>query len=161
MKFDLETMKKLLPLLFLILSLACVNENKPLTDYEKEKIVTEGKETVIAIFQACEKCDPGKLTSFFLNSPDFIAQINGEYSNYAETIKKYPILMGEFKSQKANIISEKYSVLDESTILYSSKAKWECILKNDSLALFDNCGLQLLLKKDASQWKVLSWSEFY
>ena len=33
--------------------------------------------------------------------------------------------------------------------------------KNDSIAIYDNCGMQLVLKKTRNKWKVLSWTETY
>jgi hypothetical protein len=69
--------------------------------------------------------------------------------------------MREFKTQKATILNEKYNDVDASTIVYTSKSKWECKLQNDSIAVYDNCGLQLVLKKSDNNWKVLSWTEFY
>ena len=154
-------MKTKLTFLILLFCFACTNENKPLTEAEKDKIIGETKELVSAIFLACENCEPEKLTVNFLDTPDFISLVNGEYAGYQETVRKYPVLMSEFKLQKATITSEKYAVLDGSTVLYSSKSNWKCTLKNDSIALYNNCTLQLLLKKTSNQWKVLSWAESY
>jgi hypothetical protein len=69
--------------------------------------------------------------------------------------------MSDFKTQKPTIINENYSVLDASTILYTSKSNWECKLQNDSIAVFENAGLELLLKKADNNWKVIRWIEVY
>jgi hypothetical protein len=151
---------KLLVLVVLAFS-ACNNANKPFTDAVKEKNITEAKNLISTIYQAAEDIDSVKMTSIFLDSPDFISLINGEYANYEQTVKKYPSLMREFKTQKATILNEKYNDVDASTIVYTSKSKWECKLQNDSIAVYDNCGLQLVLKKSDNNWKVLSWTEFY
>ena len=140
---------------------ACNNANKPLTDSVKEKNISEAKKIISTIYQAAEDIDSVKMTTTFLDSPDFISLINGEYANYEQTVKKYPSLMGEFKTQKATILNEKFIVVDASTIVYTSKSKWECKLQNDSIAIYDNCGLQLVLKKSDNNWKVLSWTEVY
>ncbi len=69
--------------------------------------------------------------------------------------------MGEFKSQKVTILDENYIVVVASTIVYTSKAKWECKLQNDDTAVYDNCGFQLVLKKSHKNWKVLRWTEVH
>ncbi len=153
--------KKLFFLGTLVLFFACTDANRPLTDAEKEKSIAEAKSVTSTIYQAAETMDPAKLTSTCLDSPFFISFINGEYANYEQTVKKYPSLMSEFKAQKATILSEKYIMVDASTIVYTSKSKWECKLKNDSIAVYDNCGLQLVLKKSDNNWKVLNWTEVY
>lgn len=154
-------MKTTLFLSILLLFVACNNANKPLTDAEKEKNISDVKKVTSRIYQAAESMDPAMMTSLFLDSPDFISLINGEFANYGQTVKKYPLLMAEYKTQKATILSEKYIIVDASTIVYTSKSKWECKLKNDSIAVYDNCGLQLVMKKSKNDWKVLNWSEVY
>jgi hypothetical protein len=154
-------MKTKLFLSIFLLFVACNNANKPLTDTDKEKNINEVKNVTSTIYQAAESLDAAMMTSIFLDSPDFISLINGEFANYEQTVKKYPLLMGEFKTQKATILSEKYIIVDASTIVYTSKSKWECKLKNDSIAVYDNCGLQLVIKKSDNNWKVLSWTEVY
>jgi hypothetical protein len=69
--------------------------------------------------------------------------------------------MSDFKIQKPTVIREKFIALDASTVLYTSLSTWTCQMKNDSTAVYDNCKLQLLLKKSDNQWKVLNWSEVY
>ena len=154
-------MKSKLSVLIVMAFFACNNENRPFTDSDKEKNITDAKNVISTIYQAAESIDTLKMTSTFLDSPDFISLINGEYANYEQTVKKYPSLMGEYKTQKATILDEKFIVVDASTIVYTSKSKWECKLQNDSIAIYDNCGLQLVLKKSDNGWKVLSWTEVY
>ena len=154
-------MKSKIFVLIILAFFACNNANKPLTEADKEKNITEAKNLTSKIYRAAENMDAVKLTSTFLDSPDFIPLINGEYGNFEQTVKKYPLLMSEFKTQKATILTEKYVVVDASTIAYISKSKWVCKLKNDSIATYDNCGVQLILKKSDNIWKVLSWTEVY
>jgi hypothetical protein len=145
----------------MLLCFACNNSNRPFSDSDKEKSITEAKKVISTIYNAAEGIDSVKMTSTFLDSPDFISLINGEYANYEQTVKKYPLLMSIYKTQKPTILDEKYIVVDASTIVYISKSKWECKLKNDSIAIYDNCSLQLVLKKSDNNWRVLSWTETY
>lgn len=138
-----------------------LNTDQLITDVEKNNLIGEAKEFISTIFQACESCDAQKLTSAFLNSPDFVSLINGVYEDYEQTVKKYPVIMSDFKTQKATIIKEKYVVLDSSTILYASNSKWECKMKDDSIAIYEKVALQFLIRKIDNQWKILSWAEGY
>ena len=71
------------------------------------------------------------------------------------------ILMKEYKTQKATIIDEKYTIIDASTISYLRKSNWECKLHNDSIAIYNNAGLDLLLKKADNNWRVIRRKEVY
>lgn len=135
--------------------------NEPLTDVEKNKLVGEAKEFISTVFQACENCDAGKLTATFMNSPDFVSLINGVIDDYEQTVKKYPVIMSDFKTQKATILNEKYVVLDASTILYTSTSKWECELKNNTFQVYEPVGVLLILKKADDNWHILGWTEAY
>lgn len=152
-------MKKYLIVLLAGLLFGCSNAGKPLTSDEKERILNEVKVLIDTIYTACQSCDPDMLTATFLDSPDFFSFIDGKYADYKETVNKYPDLMKEFKTQKAFIVQEKYFI-DPSNVLYTSNSNWECKLQNDS-AVFGNCKLEFLLRKEDSHWKVLSWTEAY
>lgn len=102
-------MGKKLYFLVLVFGFSCTNVDKPLTEAEKVQIIGEAKEVINTIFQAAESIDSVKMTSTFFDSPYFISFINGDYANYIQTVKKYPALMGEFKTQKATILEEKYN----------------------------------------------------
>lgn len=135
--------------------------NEPLTGVEKDKLIGEAKELIHTIYQACENCEADKLTATYLNSSDFISLINGVIDDYEQTVKKYPAIMSDFKTQKASILKEKYVVLDASTILYTSNSKWECEFQNGSFQVFEPVGVQLVLKKIDDKWHVLGWTEAY
>jgi hypothetical protein len=62
-------------------------------------------------------------------------------------------------NQTSVIKSEKYVVLDESTVLYTADSRWEAKMKNDSTIVMDPLGMQFLLRKIDNEWKVLSWTE--
>jgi hypothetical protein len=152
-------MKKNLFFLTMILCISCTNVNKPLTSDEKDKVITEAKEFVSTIIQMCEKAESEKLKTLFLNSQDFVSMVGGVYEEYEQSLKSMDAYFANVTSQKANIKSEKYIVLDATTVLYSENSSWEVKLKNDSTIIMDPAGMQFLLKKVDDQWKVLSWTE--
>jgi hypothetical protein len=138
---------------------SCTNMNKPLTDEDKDKIISEAKVSISTLIQTCETPDPDKLKSTYLNSPDFVSLVGGVYSDYDESIINMYAFLNSVKSQKATIKNEKYVVLDATTVLYTANSKWETTLKNDSTIYMEPVGMQFLLKKIDNDWKVLSWTE--
>ena len=152
-------MKTKLFILAIVLFCSCANENKPLSDSEKEKIISEAKVLINTIIQTCENPDPDKLKSTYLNSPDFVSLVGGVYADYDQSLINMYAFLNSVNSQKSVIKSEKYVVLDETTVLYTATYKWEAKMKNDSTIVMDPLGMQFLLKKIDNQWKVLSWTE--
>ncbi len=152
-------MKTKLFILAIVLFCSCANENKPLSDSEKEKIISEAKVLINTIIQTCENPDPDKLKSTYLNSPDFVSLVGGVYADYDQSLINMYAFLNSVNSQKSVIKSEKYVVLDATTVLYTATSKWEAKMKNDSTIVMDPLGMQFLLKKIDNQWKVLSWTE--
>jgi hypothetical protein len=152
-------MKKTLLSLTIVLVCSCTNMNKPITDENKDKIISDAKVLIATLIQTCENPDPDKLKSTYLNSPDFVSLVGGVYSDYDESIKGMYGYLNSVKSQKSTIKNEKYVVLDATTVLYIANSKWEATLKNDSTIYMDPVGMQFLLKKIDNNWKVLSWTE--
>lgn len=154
-------MKAKFILLTIVLICSCTTGNKPLTTNDKEKVIQEVKGLISTIYQSCEKPDPEKLISTYLNSSDYVSLVGGIYDEYDPSIKNVEAYFKNIVNQKAIIRSEKYVVLDATTVLYTSKSRWETKLKNDSIIITDPMGMQFLLKKIDNKWKVLSWTESY
>lgn len=154
-------MKTKLFVLAMVLICSCTNENKSLTDSDKDKIVSEVKVLINTIIQTCENPDPEKLKSTYLNSPDFVSLVGGVYADYDQNLKNMYGYLNNVSSQKAIITSEKYVVLDATTVLYTANSRWEAKMKNDSTIVMDPLGMQFLLKKNENQWRVLSWTEVF
>ena len=152
-------MKKILFLLTVLMLWACSDGNKPLSNDEKNKIINEAKATIATIIQTCETPDPELLKSFYINSPDFVSMVGGQYAEYEQSLKNVDGYFANVASQKSTIRNEKYVVLDVSTVLYTADSSWEVNLKNDTTLIMDPTGMQFLLKKIGDEWKVLSWTE--
>jgi hypothetical protein len=143
----------------LVFVCSCTNMNKPLTDKDKGKIISEAKIFIATLIQTCENPDPDKLKSTYLDSPDFVSLVGGIYLDYNESIKGMYGYLNSVKSQKSTIKNEKFVVLDPTTVMYTANSKWEATLKNDSTIYMEPVGMQFLLKKINNDWKVLSWTE--
>jgi len=152
-------MKRILILLTVLMSWACSDGNKPLSNDEKNKIINEAKAAIATIIQSCETPDPELLKSFYMNSPDFVSMVGGQYAEYEQSLKNVDGYFANVASQKSTIRNEKYVVLDISTVLYTADSSWDVNLKNDTSFIMDPAGMQFLLKKIGDEWKVLSWTE--
>ncbi|WP_423129935.1 hypothetical protein [Gaoshiqia sp. Z1-71] len=152
-------MKTKLFILAIVLCCSCSNENRPITESEKDRVISEVKVLINTIIQTCEKPDPEKLKSIYLDSPDFVSLVGGVYADYDQSIINMNGFLNNVTSQKSIIKSEKYAVLDATTVLYTANSRWETKMKNDSTIVMDPVGMQFLLKKTDNQWRVLSWTE--
>lgn len=152
-------MKKILFLLTILMFWACSGGNKPLSNDEKNQIINEAKATIATIIQTCEKPDPEMLKSLYLNSPDFVSMVGGNFAEYEQSLKNVDGYFANVASQKSTVTKEKYVILDASTVLYTADSRWEVKLKNDTTLIMDPTGMQFILKKTGNEWKVLSWTE--
>ena len=152
-------MKAKLFILATVLFCSCSNENRSLSNSDKDKIIVEVKVLIDTIIQTCERPNPEKLESIYLDSPDFVSLVGGIYADYDQSVKNMYAFLNQVNSQKSFIKSEKYIVLDANTVLYTATSRWETKMKNDSTIVMDPLGMQFLLKKVDNQWKVLSWTE--
>lgn len=152
-------MKTKLFILAVVLCCSCTNENRPITESDKDRVISEVKVLIDTIIQTCEKPDPEKLKSIYLDSPDFVSLVGGVYADYDQSLKNMNGFLSNVTSQKSIIKSEKYVVLDATTVLYTANSRWETKMKNDSIIVMDPLGMQFLLKKIDNRWRVLSWTE--
>ena len=152
-------MKAKLFILATVLFCSCSNENRSLSNSDKDKIIVEVKVLIDTIIQTCERPNPEKLESIYLDSPDFVSLVGGIYADYDQSVKNMYAFLNQVNSQKSFIKSEKYIVLDANTVLYTATSRWETKMKNDSTIVMDPLGTQFLLKKVDNQWRVLSWTE--
>lgn len=130
-----------------------------LTIDEKNKIIDEARGVIADIIHFCEKPEYEMLKEFFINSPDFVSMVGGKYAEYEQSLKNVDGYFANIASQKATVLSEKYVVLDASTVLYTADSSWEVYLKNDSKLIMDPTGMQFILRKEDNRWKVISWTE--
>lgn len=155
-------MKTKLFLLALVLFSSCTNssqENKPLTNDEKDVIALDAKILINSIIKACENPNPEKLKSIWLDSQDFVSLVGGVYAGYNQSVTDMNAFFNNVTSQKSTLKDEKFSILDATTVLYTANSRWEAKMKNDSTVVMDPLVMQFLLKKIDNQWRVLSWTE--
>jgi len=150
-------------LIFLVLFIVCFScgtNNKPVSDAQKEKIKGEVKEVVNTFIKGCEELNFDMAIEPFLDSPDFEYAANGKTYNYQELIAMRP-LFDEMINQKLTIADEKYKVLDNSTVLFTTNYKWLQNYKDGHSILEDPGSFMFMFKKINNKWRIIYWADSY
>lgn len=148
-------------LIFLVLLMACFSceTNKTVSDAEKEKIKGEVKEVVNAIFKAAEEANFDEAIANWLNSPDFIFTYNGTSFGYNDCVEAMKPIVETLKNQKITIVDEKFSIPDNSTVIYTANISCIMNFKDGHSVLQDPWLSQTVFKKIDGNWKGISSSE--
>ena len=153
---------RLIFLVMLIVCFSCGTNNKPVSDAQKEKIKGEVKEVVNTFIKGCEELNFDMAIEPFLDSPDFEYIANGKTYNYQELMAMRP-LFDKMINQKLTIADEKYKVLDNSTVLFTTNYKWLQNYKDGHSILEDPGSFMFMFKKINNKWKIIyyvdSWVE--
>jgi hypothetical protein len=151
-------------MIFLLLHIVCFScgtNNKPLSEVQKEKIKGEVKEVVQNTYKGFEEVNFDLAVGSFLDSPDFIWLTNGSTYGYKEVMAMRPNY-NEYLNQKCTeMVDEKYTVLDNSTVLYTAKSKWIANYKDGHSSLADPDALLFIFKKIDSKWKIVYYVDSY
>jgi len=150
---------RLIFLFLLIVCISCGTNNKPVSDAQKEKIKGEVKEVANVIFKNGEEVNFDMAMKPWLDSPDFVYLSNGYTLNYKELMDGWKINWSKLMNQKVTIVDEKYSVLDNSTVLYTTNCKWLVNYKDGHSILQDPWVMQIIFKKIDSQWRIINCVE--
>ena len=150
---------RLVSLALLIVCFSCRTNNKPLSNAQKEKIQGEIKEVVNTFIKGCEEANSDIILKIFLDSPDFVAHINGHTYSYKESVDGVKSMLSKLKNQKGTIVKEKYTVLDNSCVLYTLNSKWLINLKDGRSILQDPWIVQLLFRNIDKKWRVICIAE--
>lgn len=152
-------MKKFLVFLTLaVLGISCTDNNS-LTDSQKEKLVSEVKPVTTSLIKVIEEVNAGPVIEALLNSPDFTFVVPGANLNYDQAAGAIKSYFDPIASQKSRIISEKYTVIDESNVLYSANSSWQVKFKDGHELMQEPWVFQWLFRKSGDDWKVAVWSE--
>jgi hypothetical protein len=146
-------------LVMLIVCFSCGTNKKPMSDAQKEKIKGEVKEVVNTFVKGCEEANPEMVLGIYLDSPDFVSTYNGNSFGYKQGVDAMKSAFSTLLNQKLTIVDEKYAILDNSTVLYTTNCKCLMNFKDGHAILQDPWIVQLLFKKIDNKWKVISGNE--
>ncbi len=150
---------RLIFLVLLIVCFSCGTNNKPVSDAQKEKIKSEVKEVVNLYFNGAEEANADIISGICIDSPDFVFTYNGNSSSNKQFADLLKSVFGTLKDQKITVVDEKYSVIDNSTVMVTVNNKCMVNYKDGHSVLQDPWISQMLFKKIDNRWKIISASE--
>jgi hypothetical protein len=154
-------MKTLIAFLMLLSAMVvcCTNPNRPLSDSEITKIKDEVHVVMQSIISGAEEANFAKATEHWSDSPEITINYNGKSMNRKEFMEALTPLINSVSGQKAKFLTEKYSVVDNTTVVYSANSSWLVNLKDGSSILEEPWAMLYIFKKANGVWKLVACSE--
>ncbi|MGE5420736.1 MAG: hypothetical protein ACM3UT_11155 [Chloroflexota bacterium] len=144
----------------MLFCLAC-NNNKPLTDSDKQQITGEVKKVVAQILTAAEKADLDSVFTIFYDSPDnVILTPEGKAVSFKDWSASMKQFFSTIQSQKINTIAENYMIVDKTTVWYSNVSKSQVNFKDSSIVMQDPWSMYVLFKRIDNEWRGVAITEF-
>ena len=151
---------RLIFLTLLIVGFACGTNNKPVSDAQKEKIKGEVKEVVNNMIKGAEEANFDMMIEPLYDSPDFVFYTNGLTFNYQDVLAMKSAF-DQVLNQKIIIIDEKYTFLDNSSVIYTSDITSAVNYKDGHSTLLEPEALEFIFKKIDSKWKIIHYCDSY
>jgi hypothetical protein len=146
-------------LLLLVVCFSCGTNTRPLSDSKKEKVISEVKPVVSEIIKGAEEANFSLIDSLTYHSPDYTYINGGKVYSYKEIMDGFKPFFATLSNQKSTMVSEKYVVLDKSTVLYTLVARWEMNFRDGHSVIQEPWVNQFLFRKIEGKWKVVSTIE--
>jgi hypothetical protein len=151
---------RLIILVLLIVCFSCGKNNKPVSDGQKEKIKGEVKEVVNTIIKGAEEANFDMMIEPLYDSPDFVFYTNGLTFNYQDVLAMKSTF-DQVLNQKITIIDEKYTFLDNSSVIYTSDITSAVNYKDGHSTLLEPEALEFIFNKIDSKWKIIHYCDSY
>jgi len=143
---------RLIYLALLIVCFSCGTNNKPVSDAQKEKIKGEIKAAVNTFLKGAEEANFDMAMTPWLDSPDFVFIYNGVCFDYKGVIDAMKPVFSMQINQKVTLKDEKYAILDESTVIYTSNCTFLENYKDGHAVLEDPAVIQITFRKINDKW---------
>jgi hypothetical protein len=130
--------------------------DKMITDAEKALIISEIRDVVNAMFNACELADLDGATKHWLDTPDMLFIFNGTIMDFKGVGNAMGPVFDSLLNQEVKIIDEKYTFLDRSIVIYTTNCTFLENYKDGHSAHSDPMIVQFVFVKDADHWKVIN-----
>jgi hypothetical protein len=147
---------KLFLLLLPFAFMACAPKTTNIISEKDQEIIKgEIKQVVNIIVKGCEEANFDMAMGPWLNSPDFIYIMNGSILSYQDVVNGMKPMFDALSNQKFTMVSEKFSFLDKSTVLYTTNCKFLMNYKDGHSILADPTAWFMLFKKIDNNWKAI------
>lgn len=150
---------KLFFMILLVMTLGCKKSSDDTMD--NEKIKTQVKEVVNTLFSGCEQVNANTVLSTIYESADFVYVFNGTTKNYQQFSTALSGVYDLMTGQEINLVSEKFAVIDENTVIYTTNLTFLQHYNDGSSNTIDPAVMMLIFRKTENTWKWVSGVESY
>jgi len=135
--------------------------DEPISDTEQEKMKGEVQIVVNNLFKGCEEANFEMVIESCYDSPDFVYLFNGKTLTYKEFTESLKAVYEKMVNQEVTIIDEKFAVLDNVTILYTTNCTFLENYKDGHTFLADPMAMLFIFKKIDGRWRWIYGVESY
>jgi hypothetical protein len=150
---------KVLFLAMLIIAFSCKKSEDESTD--TATITNQVKAVVNAVFSGCEEVNANKVLATCHDSPDFTYIFNGTTKNYQEFSTALAGVYDLMSGQEITLVAEKFAILDENTVLYTTNLTFLQHFKDGTDKTIDPAVMMLVFRKIDGNWKWVTGVESY
>ena len=149
-------------MVLLIASLSCEKTaNEPVSNSDEDIIKRQVKEVVTTIFKGCRDVNFDMVIESCYDSQDFIYVFNGTTLSYKEFTDALKDIYNKLLNQVVTIISEKFAVLDISTVVYTANCTFLENYKDGHTFVADPAVMVFIFKKIDGRWRWIYGVESY
>ncbi|MCX6272290.1 MAG: hypothetical protein NTU44_13950 [Bacteroidetes bacterium] len=152
-------------LLFLALILAIFSCRKTNDDADnssgQEMIKSQVKEVVTTIFTGCEEVNASMVLESSYNTFDFVYVFNGTTLSYGDFSTALVTVYDSMANQQIDRITEKYAVLDNSTVLYTTNCTFIQHFRDGHSVTINPAVMMFIFKKTGNRWRWIYAVESY
>jgi hypothetical protein len=156
-------MKITLSLLFLVIvTFSCKKaSDNMIIPVDDNKIISQVKQVVDTVFQGCEDVNPTMVLGSCYNSPGFVYVFNGRTLNFQDFSESLTAVFDILSDQEISRFEEKYTVLDHSTVLYTTNCVFLQHYKDGQTKLIDPAVMMFIFQKINKRWQWIYGVESY
>jgi len=147
-------MKKLLFLAIPLILFSCGSpSDKSLTVEQKNKIIEEIKPVINQLFEITYQVNLDKYLEL-VDSSSLVNIMNGQILDYKTFKEGNKQLWSGLEYQKINILTEKFTIINQESVIYTLQGNDEAKFKNGDVLKVDPYAASLLFKKINGLWKI-------
>ena len=152
---------KLVVLILIILTFSCKKSVDDNVGDSDDIIKSRVKEVVNSIFKGCEEVNSTMVVVSHYDSPDFVYLFNGTTLTYGEFSAALTDFYSKLLNQRVTLITEKYALLDKSTVLYTTNCTFLQNFRDGHSTLINPVVMLFVFKKTNGTWRWIYGVESY
>lgn len=151
---------KMIIALMMLFCISCTNNNKPISDAERQQITNDVKAVSDQIFKAAGEANSDALTKLYYDVPgSSILMPDGKKMTGAEFNDMVKDVFSTIDSQKITTIAEDFNIISRNIVWYTNISKTLINLKDSSIIEQNPWSSYFLFKKIDNQWRWVAGTE--